>query len=213
MRSARLPSRCKSSRHETRSDGTASPPRIRPRPLSGKCVTYVWAGQHQSVPSQLAIYLRDHHAAARAGIAIAKRAAASSVTGSSPLSEVAAKIEEDFRSLEDIMQRLAIEPSRAKDAVATIGEKLGRLKLNGGIVRRRPLSDVLELETLVVGITGKQALWESMRFAPSVPSAELDSLNERAEQQKSIVEESRRSAAQHMVTTDDGALTAPGDRS
>ncbi len=111
------------------------------------------------------------------------------------------------------MQRLGIEPSRAKDAVATIGEKLGRLKLNGGIVRRSPLSDVLELETLVVGITGKQALWESLRFARSVPSAELDSLIERAEQQKSIVEESRRSAAQHMVTTDDGALTAPGDRS
>ena len=136
---------------------------------------------------------------------MAKRAAASIHAGTppSPLAEVATKIEEDYRSLERIMERLAVEPSRLKDVVVGLAGALGRLKLNGRIARRSPLSNVIELETLVVGITGKQALWESLRLVPSVPAGELDSLIERAQEQKRIVETCRRQAVARMIAARD----------
>ena len=69
------------------------------------------------------------------------------------------------------------------------------MKLNGRILRRSPLSDLLELETLVVGITGKQALWISLRDVPAIRGEELDQLLERAAEQKRVVENARVKAA------------------
>ncbi len=43
-----------------------------------------------------------------------------------------------------------------------VAEHLGRLKLNGRVFGRARLSDVIELETLFVGITGKLSLWETL---------------------------------------------------
>ena len=93
------------------------------------------------------------------------------------------------------MRRLGVEPDRVKDTFSRIAERLGRLKLNGRLLRRSPLSDLLELETLVVGITGKQALWVSLREIPSIKIEELDQLFERAEEQKRVVENARVAAA------------------
>ena len=93
------------------------------------------------------------------------------------------------------MRRLGVKPDRAKDTLARIAERLGRLKPNGRLLRRSRLSDLLELETLVVGITGKQALWLSLREVPSIPIEELDQLLERAQDQKRVVENSRLGAA------------------
>jgi hypothetical protein len=146
----------------------------------------------------LEIYLRDHHAAASAGVALAKRAAASDrkqTQTASPLTEVASEIEADARVLDELMTRLGVEPSRSKDTLARLAEQVGRLKPNGRLVRRSPLSDVIELEMLVVGITGKQALWESLRTLPGIAEDEVDRLVTRAEQQRETVEACRRAAA------------------
>jgi HAMP domain-containing protein len=147
--------------------------------------------------SLLAIYLQDHHAAAVAGTRLARRVASnvSSEDVSGDLSEVAEEIADDLAALETIMRRLGTRPSGVKDAIARGGEQLGRLKLNGRLRKRSPLSDVVELETLVVGITGKQALWVSLRSATSLPADELDHLVKRAERQKQIVERAREAAA------------------
>ena len=87
-----------------------------------------------------------------------------------------------------------------KDGLARIAERLGRLKLNGRLTSRSPLSDLLELETLVVGITGKQALWVSLREIPSINTEELDELHARAEDQRRIVETARVEAAKRSLT-------------
>ena len=55
-----------------------------------------------------------------------------------------------------------VRPNAAKDTVAKSLEPLGWFKPNGRITGRAPLSDVIELETLLVGITGKAALWKSL---------------------------------------------------
>ena len=108
---------------------------------------------------------------------------------------MASEIEADLRSLEALMGSMDVEPSRAKDVLARLAERVGRLKLNGRVLRRSPLSDVVELETLVVGITGKEALWESLRAVAVIPEDELRTLVERAREQRAMVEDCRRAAA------------------
>jgi hypothetical protein len=140
--------------------------------------------------SFLSIYLRDHHAAGVAGTRLARRIARTPAT-TDDLRRVASEIEQDLIELEAIMRRLDVQPDVIKDALARIGERLGRLKPNGRLRERSPLSDLLELETLLVGITGKRALWLSLRAGTSVPREDLDRLIERANSQKTIVEDAR----------------------
>ena len=52
-----------------------------------------------------------------------------------------------------------------KPAVAWIAEKAGRLKLNGQIRGYSPLSRLVELEGLEVGVTGKRSLWQALSRA------------------------------------------------
>ena len=146
--------------------------------------------------SLLAIYLRDHHAAGVAGTRLARRIArAPSATGD--LRQVALEVEQDLVELEALMRRLGVQPDAAKDALARIGERLGRLKPNGRLRERSPLSDLLELETLLVGITGKRALWLSLRASGRPTrtgrcrSEDLDRLVARADSQRTIVEDAR----------------------
>lgn len=160
--------------------------------------------------SLLAIYLQDHHAAAGAGTRLASRvaSAAASREQTGELSEVAREIAEDLATLETIMRKAGTTPNGVKDAIARAGERLGRLKLNGRLRTRSPLSDVLELEALVVGITGKQALWRSLRSTNVLPDEELDHLVERAERQKRIVERAREAAARRAFELPDRSATA-----
>ena len=83
-----------------------------------------------SAGALLEIYLRDHHAAACAGVALAYRVAArrSAAANGSPLRQVATEIEADLRSLEGLMARLGVQPSRVKDTLARLVERAGRLE-------------------------------------------------------------------------------------
>jgi hypothetical protein len=72
--------------------------------------------------------------------------------------------------------------------------ELADWKLNGRVVRPSPLSDVVKLETVVVGITGNEALWESLRGLEAIPQHQLQTLIKRAQEQRQIVEPCRRAA-------------------
>ena len=149
----------------------------------------------------LEIYLTDHAAAATAGAALARRAAQSNSTSEHGdfLKGLSAAIEEDRRSLQQIIAQLGFEESRSKEAIAWLGEKVGRLKLNGRLREYSPLSRVLELEALSVGVAGKLALWESLLAQPWVgerlSGPDLTVLAERARQQGAEVERHRLQAA------------------
>jgi hypothetical protein len=149
----------------------------------------------------LEIYLADHAAAATAGVALASRAARSNAKSEygAFLRRLAAEVEEDRRTLRAIVGELGFAESKPKDIVAWIGERVGRLKLNGQIRGYSPLSRVLELEALSVGIAGKLALWESLQSAPNVSRRlsrfDLQGLVQRARQQRAAVEEHRVRAA------------------
>ena len=145
----------------------------------------------------LKIYLEDHFAGATAGLELARRtASANRGTPYSPdLDRIAREIEQDRDSLRAIMSGLGVGPDRFKVAGAWVGEKAGRLKLNGHLTSYSPQSRVTELEGLVVGVTGKRGLWVALRHIvaqePRLDPEELDGLTGRAEVQLGDLEELR----------------------
>ncbi len=146
----------------------------------------------------LAIYLRDHHAAGSAGARLAVRAAKSvtpGVAGLDELPRIAGEVRADLETLEAIMRSQGVSPSALKDNIAVALQGLGRLKSNGRIARRSPLSDVVELETLLVGITGKAALWRTLSRVVTGSTIDFEALIDRAQAQADVVVRCRDSAA------------------
>ena len=90
----------------------------------------------------------------------------------------------------ELMEELGVDRSRVKPVLAWLGEKVGRLKPNGQLRGYSPLSRVVELETLVLGITGKLRLWLLLdRLLDGETAADLPALAARAEGQRDQVED------------------------
>jgi hypothetical protein len=149
----------------------------------------------------LGIYLNDHLAGSTVGMELSRRAAGSN-RGSAygdTLQRIAAEIEEDRDALKGLMDRLDIRHDHAKVAVGWVGEKFGRLKPNGRLLSYSPLSRLVELESLALGITGKVSLWEALKeVAPEdsrLDAEELGRLADRAERQRKEVWQLRQRAA------------------
>ncbi len=152
----------------------------------------------------LRTYLQDHHAGATAGLELARRAARSNEESAygTELSEIAAEIEEDRDSLERVMERIGVKPSKVKDGALWTAEKLGRLKPNNSLLAYSPLSRVLELEGLALGVTGKLALWQSLRetLGDGVDGIDFATLSARAAEQRSRLDAMRSRAAAEALT-------------
>ena len=150
----------------------------------------------------LATYLNDHLAGATVGLELAKRARSSNegTEWGELLERLAAEIDEDRETLRDVMRRLDVGEDRVKQVGAWTMEKAGRLKPNDELLDYSPLSRVIELEGLTLGVTGKNGLWRALdRVAQDEPRlAEFDfkALSERAERQAGELEEARLRAAE-----------------
>jgi hypothetical protein len=147
----------------------------------------------------LAIYLQDHLAGATGGLELARRAAGSNegTPVGDFLERLAAEIEEDRETLKDIMSSLDVDQDLVKNALGWGAEKLGRLKPNGQLTGYSPLSRLVELEGLHVGIEGKLSGFQSLRaiFGEEVAGRNLDGLISRAERQVEELAEYRLEAA------------------
>jgi cell division protein FtsB len=149
---------------------------------------------------QLEIYLNDHLAGATGGVELARRLRASNrddaVFGET-LSRVCAEIEADRTVLEQVIDELGYSRDKFKPAAAWVAEKLGRLKLNGQLRGYSPLSRLIELEGLLIGITGKIGLWQTLTElgAGEDLKADLEQLTERAAAQRAAIDDLHRIAA------------------
>jgi hypothetical protein len=148
----------------------------------------------------LAIYLNDHLAGATLGVELTKRSLRANRGNEfgSFLEAFLVEVEEDKRSLEALMAELGVRRSRFKRPTAVAAERIGRLKLNGRLTGYSPLSRVLELEGLTIGVAGKRSLWLNLRaagVADRVRQVDLDRLLERADAQLARVEAQRAAAA------------------
>src|SRR3712207_1441274 len=97
------------------------------------------------------------------------------------------------------MEDLGIGRDHPKVLAAWVAEKVGRLKPNGQILGYSPLSKLVELETLALGIEGKVCLWRTLlEVADEDERLDRDYLGrlaERAERQRDEVERHRLRAA------------------
>ncbi len=148
----------------------------------------------------LEIYLNDHLAGATGGVELARRLRASNEgnpTYGAPLRQVCEEIEADRATLEQIIKRLGYSRSQVKPAGAWVMEKLGRLKLNGQLRGYSPLSRLIELEGLLIGITGKIGLWQvlaELKLGQDL-GIDLEQLSARAAEQRAAVDDLHRLAA------------------
>jgi hypothetical protein len=155
----------------------------------------------------LGVYLNDHLAGATAGLQLARRMTGSAEPGSESttvrkglVSEIAA----DRSALIKIMTSLGIKIRGYKMFAAWAGEKAGRLKFNGHLLSRSPLSDLEETEMLRLGVEGKAAGWRTLRAVAEhdsrLDTGQLDELLARAARQSDELESLRvRIAAQVLA--------------
>ena len=142
-------------------------------------------------PELLAIYLNDHLAGSIGGVETARRARGNNegTEFGAPLAALCAEIESDRETLEAVMKELGVARSRIKPAIGWLGEKVGRLKPNGQLRGYSPLSRLVELELLVIGITGKLRAWTLLEELVGERSkADFVGLAARAEDQRKLVE-------------------------
>ena len=147
----------------------------------------------------LAIYLRDHLAAAalaRGRCRYARERNRGTELGGF-LDSLLREIEEDAATLRRVMNRVGVVPSPLKLAVGVAAERAGRLKLNGRLTGYSPLGRVIDLEALSLGVEGKRRLWRALGALADARLAEFDfeALAERATRQRDGLEEHRVAAA------------------
>ncbi|NXY97023.1 hypothetical protein HYE82_22095 [Streptomyces sp. BR123] len=152
----------------------------------------------------LAIYLNDHLTGANAGVSLIRRTARHHRDGElgPQLERLARQIAEDRDSLREVMTALDIPAMHLRAVLGRIGELAGRLKLNGRLVSRSPLSDVLELEAMRLGVEGKTAAWRSLQSLASTDArldrGSIDRLLERAQRQSGLLESLRTAASDRL---------------
>lgn len=148
----------------------------------------------------LGIYLNDHLAGSAGGLALARRIAENHrrTTVHEQTATIATDIEQDRDALLAIMRALHIRPKQVRAQVAVLAERAARLKLNGHLLTRSPLSSVLEFEGMRLGVEGKLACWRSLlRVADQYAKldvARLDELCRRAEDQIALLDQMRLNA-------------------
>ena len=153
----------------------------------------------------LRIYMNDQLALGVLWREVARRAhnASNGTPEGEALGRVAAAIAEDVSLFEQLMRRLGFSTRTPKALLAVAAERVGRLKLNGRLVSRSPLSRFEELDFLVMGIDGKVVLWQNLRdgagLAARLPDIDFDGLIERARSQRAELEPFHAQAAQEAL--------------
>lgn len=153
---------------------------------------------------RLAIYLQDHYAGSAAGIELFRRAADQQTdpVARTALTAMAEEVDNDRVALQRFLEAVGAKPDPVKNASAWLGEKLGRLKPNGELLHRSPLSDVVELEALRLAVEGKAAGWRVLRQLSQdedrFDAGELDKLLSSADRQIEKLEELRLAAAERV---------------
>jgi hypothetical protein len=157
---------------------------------------------------RLRIYLNDHAAGSLTGYELAKRCLSNNkgTDLGDFLRSFVAQLEDERADLKRLMESLGFPEDKLKEGMGWAAEKAGRLKLNGQFRGYSPLSRVLELEGLVIGVTGKRSLWRSVKeygaTDPRVGVIDVDRLEQQAQTQLEELEKHRLKAAKKAFTAD-----------
>jgi hypothetical protein len=153
----------------------------------------------------LPVYLNDHLMGSTLGVELAQRIAGGheGTDLGRFAASLAREIKADRETLQAVMAELDASQDQLKVAMGWVTEKVGRLKLNGELRSPSPLSPLVELEGLSIGVEGKRLLWvalaETEEIAQRVGPARLQELIARSEQQREEIERHRREAARRAL--------------
>jgi hypothetical protein len=155
------------------------------------------------VPSQLAIYLRDHEAAAQAAYDLFRRTVSNQRRKpyADDLRDLAAEARQDLGSLRAVMKQLGVSPDPLLAGALRLGERVGRLKPNGHLIRRAPLSDLVEIEGLLLAVDASAAAWEALAAA-GVGAVDVAAQISRAARQRERLAAIHRSVAARVLSAE-----------
>lgn len=151
--------------------------------------------------NDLHVHLRNHWAAANGGSDFAARVARrhQDQAVGPDLAQLAAQVREDRDTLRQVMASVDARPGLVFPLVARVAERVGRLKPNGHLITRSPVSDVLELEALRGAISAKAAGWDTLLVLcdrePRFPRGQIEELRRRADEQIAALEQIQRQIA------------------
>ena len=149
----------------------------------------------------LTTYLNDHLAGSVVALELLDHLEedGAGTAESSILAGVHAEIVADRQELEAFMAQLGIAVSAPRKATGWLVEKLSELKLHLDDAGDGALRRLEALETISLGIAGKQALWHALAAAaeeaPELNGPDYARLGRRAEAQRGVVETLRLDAA------------------
>jgi len=157
----------------------------------------------------LAIYIRDHHALLIALRELAHRMRGAARPEDRPgfADEVLQTTDDDLSAIEEFLRRLDSAPSRSRHAAVWTAEKIGRLKLNGRLIRPSPLSAVTELEGCRLLLESNRALWSAVASL-NIGPADADDRAHRNNQLLATAEQLRLATLHHATRHD---VRATGD--
>ncbi len=165
--------------------------------------------------NSIGVYLNDHLGGSMLGTELA--AEIRDRAEGKPLGEamrpIAAEIEEDQATLAELMDRMDISRNPVKAATGWLAEKASRVKFSGATAGDAEYGTFMALETLRLGVAGKECLWRALRQAadqhPALAELNFDQLIERAARQQQVLEAERMKAGATALTADAPHPAAP----
>jgi hypothetical protein len=161
-------------------------------------------------PDLLGIYCNDHLAASTGGCELVSRMLGRHRGNrhEEPLERLLGELKEERSVLQASMTTLGIPVRQYKQIGSWLGEKVARLKLNGHLLSRSPLSDLVEFEFLATAVLAKRQGFETLRIAatvePRLDAATLDRLIEQADEQHRWLADVRREITAEIFGGDPG---------
>jgi hypothetical protein len=143
---------------------------------------------------RLAIYLNDHLAGSVIALEMLE-----DLADDPEIADLRREILADREVLERILSRTGAEISQPRQAAAWLTEKLGDVKLYLDDPEQGALRRLEMLETIAMGIFGKESLWAGLQGAmsgnPLLQTEDFTALRLRAQQQRERIEPMRLAAA------------------
>jgi len=161
-------------------------------------------------PELLGVYCNDHLAAATGGIELVSRMLGTHRGGTYEprLEELLDELREERAGLRASMAALGLPVRQYKQLASWVGEKVSRAKLNGYLLSRSPLSDLVEFEFISTAVLAKRAGFETLREIAAVDTrldaALLDRLIAQADKQHDWLADARREVAAKVFGGDPG---------
>ncbi|MCW2618620.1 MAG: uncharacterized protein JWR28_1769 [Modestobacter sp.] len=208
------PSRPGAGRSLTGHDGDADPPPACEGEPVSETPAPTGAVAH---PYLLAIYCNDHIASAAGGIELVGRmvGAHKGTPYEARLRQLLDELKQEKTDLIATTRALGLPVRQYKQVAVWFAEKASRVKLNGHLLSRSPLSSLVEFEFLASAVRGKRSGFETLRIAaegdPRIDKVLFDALIEQANRQYRWLTDVRREVAAELFGGDPAVLAGVAD--